>query len=82
MWNNPVANNGVGTGKIYPHGMNMRWYTIGTQAAGSGSGQMTDAFNGGWYTNMDYTNKKCWTTNTGTVKPSGSPCNNHNAVAY
>lgn len=84
MWNNPSASIG-GNGLIYPHGLNQRWYTLGTGAAGTGTGQMVDAFNGGWYTNMDYTTgaKKCWTTATGNVAPAGvTPCNGHGGVGY
>lgn len=84
MWNNPSANIG-GDGLIYPHGLNRRWYTLGTGAAGTGTQQMVDSFNGGWYTNMDYTSgaKKCWTTATGNVAPAGAtPCNGHAGVGY
>lgn len=74
MWSNAALG---GDGKIYPHGMNARWYTWFGGAAGSGSGQMVDKFNGGWYTNMDYTTKQCWATNSSGGKISGSPCGTH-----
>ena len=84
MWNNPSANIG-GDGLIYPHGLNRRWYTLGTGAARTGTQQMVDSFNGGWYTNMDYTSgaRKCWTSGTGNIAPAGAtPCNSHAGVGY
>ncbi len=86
MWNNPSANIG-GDGLIYPHGLNRRWWTLGTTTysatLASGSGQMVDSFLGGWYTNMNYTGKTCWTTSAGNVTPAGAtPCNAHNGVGY
>lgn len=81
MWENPVVVTG-GTGDIFPHGMNKRWALIGVGPA-AGSLQMVDAFNGGWYTNIDYQNKTCWTTDSGGKKvPSGSPCNSHTNQGY
>lgn len=84
MWENAgvgVASGGVvGNGKIYPHGMNKRWALIAGGTAGSG--QMVDSFNGGWYTNIDYTAKKCWTTTSTGGTLVSTPCNAHTAVAY
>jgi len=74
MWSNAALG---GDGKIYPHGMNARWYTWFGGAPGSGTGQMVDKFNGGWYTNMNYTTKQCWATNSSGGKISGSPCGTH-----
>jgi len=80
MWENPAVVTS-GTGDIFPHGMNKRWALIATGPT-AGSLQMVNAFNGGWYTNMNYTTKRCWTTNSAGAKPTGSPCNAHTNVAY
>ena len=80
MWENPAVVTG-GTGDIFPHGMNKRWALIATGPT-AGTLQMVNAFNGGWYTNMNYTTKRCWTTDSAGAKPAGSPCNAHTNVAY
>ena len=74
MWSNATLG---GDGKIYPHGLNARWYTIYGGTAGSGSQQMVLSFNGGWYTNMKYDTKQCWAVNASGKAISGSPCGTH-----
>ena len=52
------------SGKIFPHGMNKRWATIGKTAT-AGSLQRVDAFVGGSsQTNGNYATKLCWTPAT------------------
>jgi len=74
MWSNAALG---GDDNIYPHGMNARWYTWFGGAPGSGTQQMVDKFNGGWYTNINYTTKQCWATDSSNKKISGSPCGTH-----
>ncbi|HET6591855.1 MAG TPA: cytochrome c3 family protein, partial [Xanthomonadales bacterium] len=80
MWENPAAVT-AGSGDIFPHGMNKRWALLGTGPT-AGSTQMVQAFNGGWYTNMNYLGKRCWTTDSTGGLPSGSPCNEHTNQNY
>ena len=62
MWENPaVVLPAIGTGKIYPHGMNKKW--AATIDGIAGSQQMVDTFLGGWFINNNYATRQCWPQN-------------------
>lgn len=73
IWDNALYGAGA-TDDIYPHGMNKRW--ISTLGGVTGSGQMVDSFNGGWYSNMNYTTKQCWMSGPSNI------CGDRNAQTY
>ena len=59
MWDRSTGTY-VGTGKIYPHGMNKRWVNV-TGTATLGTGQMVDSFIAGYQSNINYSLKTCTT---------------------
>lgn len=70
MWDS--ADITPGAGDIFPHGMNKRWALRGGSTPSTG--QMVDSFNGGWYTDINYTTKQCWTVTGTGATIAGSPC--------
>ncbi len=56
---------------IFVHGMNKKWVYNEVNGS-SGTGQDADAFVSGYIANMDFTNKRCWSTT----------CKNHSDKGY
>ncbi len=74
MWDRSTGTY-IGTGKIYPHGMNKRWVNV-TGTATLGNGQMADSFISGYQSNANYSAKTCTTTATNST---GGTCGRTNA---
>lgn len=72
MWENS-ATTPTGSMKIYPHGMNKKW-TKYPDGVATPTQHMADSFVGGWYTNIDYVNKLCWTVNSGGAVINATAC--------
>ena len=80
MWENPATTGG--TGDIFPHGMNKRWAKRGTSATLAGSLQPVDSFNGGWYTDINYSTKQCWNVDDLGNDATGGTCSNEGGLVY
>ncbi|MBN1446773.1 MAG: hypothetical protein JXA28_02485 [Bacteroidetes bacterium] len=82
---------GGGTGAVFVHGMNKRYYYIervmgnpstGFYIAQSPTGHYADAFVAGYIADIDFTNRRCWSENPGDSEFSANCGQNHNGTAY